>query len=118
VLLQEHHRLRRALQCPPLLDAALQGARAAVPLLIREGSLQQQQLGLGFQLWRPLQHGHQDAVPDLSQGISAGTQVPALLLLLPFRLQIAPIDPLGAAHRNPHRISRHLLAEPISPLAM
>jgi hypothetical protein len=37
------------------------------------------------------------------------------LLLLPLGLQLTPIDPLRAAHRNPRRISRHLLAESISP---
>jgi hypothetical protein len=39
----------------------------------------------------------------------------ASLLLLPLGLQLAAIDPLRAANRNPRRISRHLLAEPIGP---
>jgi hypothetical protein len=33
-------------------------------------------------------------------------------LLLLLRLQLASLDALGAAHRDPHRISGDLLAEP------
>ena len=50
VMLQEHHLPRWAMQGTPLLNAALQGALAAVPLLAGEGPLQVQQQGLGFQL--------------------------------------------------------------------
>jgi hypothetical protein len=32
--------------------------------------------------------------------------------LLTLELVITPVDPLGAAHRHPHRISSHLLVEP------
>ena len=82
VLLQKHHRLGWAMQCLPLLDAALQGAFAPVPLLSREGLLQMQQQGLGFKLRSLLEHGHQNAVPDLGKRISAGAPMTAKLLLL------------------------------------
>jgi len=39
-----------------------------------------------------------------------------LWLLVTLGLEITPIDPLGAAHRDAHRIGRHLLAQPIGPL--
>jgi len=113
VLLQEHHLLGRPMQGTPLLDAALQGPLAPVPLLARPELLKVQQQGLGFQLRRLLKHRHQHALPDLGQGIGAGAPMATPLLLLPLGLQLAAIDPLRAAHRNPRRISRHLLAEPI-----
>ena len=111
VLLQEHHLLARTVQRPPLLHPTLDRAFAAKPLLAWECLLQVQQQGLGFQLRRPLQHGHQHAVPDIGEGIGAGTPV-ATTLLLVLRLQLASLDALGAAHRDPHRISGDLLAEP------
>jgi hypothetical protein len=46
-LLQKHQLLRRAMQRPPLLDTALQGALAAIPPLIRDRSLTGHQLTLG-----------------------------------------------------------------------
>jgi hypothetical protein len=48
VLLQEHHRLRRPMQGPPLLHPPLQGALAPEPLLIRPDLLEVQKQGLGF----------------------------------------------------------------------
>ena len=116
VLLQEHHLPGRPVQGPPLLDAALQGPLAPVPLLAGEAPLQVQQQGLGFELRRLLQHGHQHALPDLGQRIGTGAPVPAPLLLLPLGLQLAPVDPLGAAHRDPHRIGGDLLAEATRPV--
>ena len=115
VLLQEHHLLRRPVQGPPLRHPTLERAFAAKPLLTWPDLLQVQKQGLGFQLRCLLEHRHQHAVPDLGQGIGAGAPMATPLLLLPLGLQLAAIDPLGAAYRNPHRISRHLLAEPISP---
>lgn len=110
VLLQEHHLLGRPVQGPPLLDAELDRPLTAKPLLARPDLLEMEQQGLGFQLRclleQPLRGTlrlrHQDAVPDLSQGISTGTPVPAPPLLLPLGLQLTLIDPLGAAHRDAH----------------
>ena len=73
-----------------------------------------QQQGLGFKLRCLLKHRFQHALPDLGQGIGAGAPMATALLLLPLGLQLAAIDPLRAAHRNPRRISRDLLAESIS----
>jgi len=115
VLLQEHHVLGRSMQSPPLLDAALQRSLTAKPLLAGEGPLQVQEKGLGFELRRLLQHGNQNAVPDVRQWISAGTPVTAPTLLLSLRLQLTTVDPLGAAHRDAHRISSELLAEATGP---
>ena len=103
------------MQGPPLLDTALQGAFAPIPLLAWAGLLQVEQQGLGFELRRLLQHRHQHALPDVGEGIGAGAPVAASLLLLPLGLQLAPIDALGAAHRDPHRISSDLLAQPLGP---
>jgi hypothetical protein len=114
VLLQEHHLLFGTVQGLPLLNAALQGALAPVPLLAWERALQVQQQGLGFQLRCLLQHRHQHAVPDISQRVGAGAPVAAPLLLL-LRLQFTPVDPLGAAHRDPHRISGDLLTQATGP---
>ena len=41
--------------------------------------------------------------------------MPAPPLLLAMWLQFTPIDALGAAHRNPDRISSELLAEATGP---
>jgi hypothetical protein len=67
VLLQEHHVTARAVEGFPLLNAALQGALAAVPLLAGGAALQVQQQRLGFELRCLLKHGHQHAVPHLRQ---------------------------------------------------
>lgn len=98
VLLQEHHLLRRPVQGPPLLDAALQGPLAAKPLLTWPDLLQVQKQRLGFQLRGLLEHRHQHGVPHVRQRISSGAPPPSRLLLLPLGLQLAAIDPLGAAH--------------------
>ena len=45
----------------------------------------------------------------------AGAQVPTQLLLLTLGLKLIAVDVLGAAHRNPYRISCHLMAQPIGP---
>jgi hypothetical protein len=117
VLLQDHHLAGRAMQCPPPLDTALQGPLAPVPPLARNGPLQLQEQRLGFQLRSFFEHRHQHPRPDLGEWIGAGAPV-ATPLLLPLRLQLAPIDPLGAAHRDPHRMSRHLLAQPSGPYGL
>jgi hypothetical protein len=116
MVLQEHHLPRWAVLGLPLLDTALDGAFAPIPLLAWEGLLQMQQQRLGFQLRRFLEHRHQHAVPDLRQRIGAGAPVPAPPLLLPLGLELTPIDPLGAAHRDPDRISSDLLAEATGPV--
>jgi hypothetical protein len=115
VVLQEHHLPSCSVQRLPLLDAALQGAFAAVPLLAGESLLQVQQQGLGFERGRLLQHRHQHVLPHVREGIGPGSSVTSPLLLV-LGLQLAPINALGAANRDPHRISRHLLAQPACPL--
>jgi hypothetical protein len=37
------------------------------------------------------------------------------LLLLALRLELTPVDPLRTAHRDPHRVSRQLLAQALGP---
>ena len=83
----------------------------AKPLLAWNRLLQVQQQGLGFEFRCPLQHGHQHALQNVSQGIGTAASVATPQLLLPLRLQLTPVDPLGAAQRDPHRIGRHLLAK-------
>jgi hypothetical protein len=71
-----------ALQRPPLLHPPLQGALALVPLLARVNPLQMEQQGLGLKLGRLLQHRHQDAVPDVREGIGTGAPGPTRLLVV------------------------------------
>jgi len=118
VVLQEHHAALRAMQGPPLLDAALQGALAPIPLLIGEGLLQVQQQRLGLQLRSLLEHGNQHAVPDAGQRVSSCTPASTallLLVLLSAGLRFTTVDALGTAHRDPDRISSNLLTEATGP---
>jgi restriction system protein len=56
----------------------------------------------------------EDFFPDTG-GIGAGAPMTGPLLLLSLRLELAPVDPLRTAHRDPHRVSRHLLAQALGP---
>ena len=96
VRLQEHHILSRPMQGAPLLNAALQGALAPVPLLIRKDLLQVQQQRLGSSC---------DAFSSI--GISTLSHTSAT----------GSLDALGATHRDPHRISSDLLAQASGPFS-
>ncbi len=54
----------------------------AEPRLIRKGSLQMEQQGLGFKLQSPFQQRDQHAVPDLSEWVRSGVPVPTRFLML------------------------------------